>query len=162
MARCLIIGCGCRGRSLTRELRDRGHAVRGTTRDPLRCAEIEAAGAEAFIGNPDRVGTLMAALEHVAITYILLGSATGAPEQLADLHGTRLEMLLERSLDTTVRGIVYESSGSVDPAVLQAGAERVRAACLGSSIPYLLLGADPSEHDLWLSAASDAVEGLLG
>jgi len=160
MARCLIIGCGCRGQSLARELRHGGHAVRGTTRDPTRCADIEAAGGEPFVGDPDRVATLMAALEHVAITYILLGSASGAPEHLADLHGTRLQMLLERSLDTTVRGIVYEASGTVDAGVLQAGAQRVRTACVGSSIPYLLLDADPSEHDLWLSSASGAI-GLL-
>jgi uncharacterized protein YbjT (DUF2867 family) len=158
----LIIGCGCRGRSLVRELQRGGHAVRGTTRDPSRCADIEAAGGEAFVGDPDRVATLMAALEHVALTYILLGSANGAPAHLADLHGTRLQMLLDRSLDTTVRAIVYEASGTVDPAVLHAGAERVRTACVGSSIPHLVLDADPSEHDLWLSAACGAVEALLG
>jgi uncharacterized protein YbjT (DUF2867 family) len=162
VARCLVIGCGCRGRSLTRELRGSGHAVRGTTRDPSHCADIEAAGAEAFVGDPDRVATLVAALEHVAVTYVLLGSATGGPEHLADLHGTRLDMLLERSLDTTVRGIVYEASGSVDPAVLRAGAERVRSACARSSIPYLMLDADPSDHAAWLSAATGAVDRVLG
>jgi nucleoside-diphosphate-sugar epimerase len=162
VARCLVIGCGCRGRSLARELRGSGHAVRGTTRDPSHCADIEAAGAEAFVGDPDRVATLVAALEHVAVTYVLLGSATGGPEHLADLHGTRLDMLLERSLDTTVRGIVYEASGSVDPDVLRAGAERVRKACLRSSIPYLMLDVDPSDHAAWLSAATGAVDRVLG
>ena len=43
-------------------------------------------------------------------------------------------------IDTTVRAIVYESAGSVDPAVLAGGAERVRAACEDSLIPYALLG----------------------
>jgi hypothetical protein len=162
VARCLVIGCGCRGRSLALELRAGGHAVRGTTRDPSHCADIEAVGGEAFVGDPDRVATLVAALEHVAVTYVLLGSATGPREHVADLHGTRLDMLLERSLDTTVRGIVYEAAGSVDPAVLRAGAERVRSACVRSSIPYLMLDVDPSDHVAWLSAAAGAVDRVLG
>ena len=114
------------------------------------------------MGDPDRVATLVGALEHVAVTYVLLGSATGDPDDVADLHGSRLGMLLERSLDTTVRGIVYEASGSVDPAVLRAGAERVRSACLRSSIPYLILDVDPSDHAAWLSAATGAVDRVLG
>lgn len=162
MARCLVIGCGCRGRALARALRGSGHAVRGTTRDPRHCADIEAAGAEPFVGDPDRVATLVGALEHVAVTYVLLGSANGDPDDVADLHGSRLGMLLERSLDTTVRGIVYEAAGSVDPAVLRAGAERVRSACLRSSIPYLILDVDPSDHAAWLSAATGAVDRVLG
>jgi len=143
LARCLIIGCGCRGLSLARELTAAGHAVRGTTRDPARRGEIEAAGAEAVIGDPDVVATLARSLDHVSVACVLLGSAVGSPEQLAALHGPRLEMLLTRMLDTTVRGIVYETAGAVDPAVLRAGAERVRACCEDSRIPYALLEADP-------------------
>jgi uncharacterized protein YbjT (DUF2867 family) len=161
VARCLIIGCGCRGLALVRELRARGHAVRGTTRRPERTTEIEAAGAEAYIGDPDRVATLGPALEHVGVACLLLASATGSPAQLAALHGTRLDMLLERMLDTTVRGVVYERQGSVDPEVLNAGAQRVRRACERSLIPYVLLGADPTDHETWLVEASAAVEQLL-
>jgi Trk K+ transport system NAD-binding subunit len=65
MARCLIIGCGCRGQSLARELVARGHAVRATTRDPGRVDAVAATGAEPIVGDPDRVGTLAPALEHV-------------------------------------------------------------------------------------------------
>jgi nucleoside-diphosphate-sugar epimerase len=161
VARCLIVGCGCRGRELTRSLRERGHAVRGTTRDPARRAEIEAAGAEAYVGDPDRVATLGPSLAHVGVACLLLGSASGTAEQLAALHGTRLDMLLERMLDTTVRGIVYETVGTVDPAVLAAGAQRVRHACERSLIPYVLLDADPADHAEWVPAASDAVERAL-
>jgi uncharacterized protein YbjT (DUF2867 family) len=153
LARCLIIGCGCRGRSLARELIARGHAVRGTTRDPARASEIEAAGAEAVIGDPDVVGTLARALEHVTVACILLGSAAGTREQLAALHGPRLDMLLSRMLDTTVRAIVYEAAGSVEPGVLDAGAERVRAVCEDSRIPYVLLRADASDPGDWTAAA---------
>ena len=161
MARCLIIGCGCRGRSLARELIAAGHAVRGTTRDPARRPEIEAAGVEVVVGDPDVVATLARAFEHVSVTCVLLGSAVGSPERLAALHGTRLEMLLTRMLDTTVRGIVYEAAGSVDAAVLEAVAARVRARCDDSRIPYALLDADSGSAAAWTSAAVQAVEGVL-
>jgi uncharacterized protein YbjT (DUF2867 family) len=163
VARCLIVGCGCRGRELTAGLRAAGHAVRGTTRDAGRRAEIEAAGAEPFVGDPNLVGTLAPALAHVGVVCILLGSAAGTQEQLTALHGTRLDMLLERMLDTTVRGVVYQAAGSVDPALLSAGAGRVRHACERSLIPYALLTADPATDEGWVAQAVEAVQlALLG
>ena len=74
MARVLIVGCGCRGRALARELATAGHAVRGTTRDRERLAEIEAAGAEAVVADPDRLGSLMAQLHGVSLLCWLMGS----------------------------------------------------------------------------------------
>lgn len=161
MARCLIIACGCRGRLLARELIARGHSVRGTTRSPAGLAEIEAAGAEAALGDPDVIGTLVRSFEHVSVACVLLGSAEGAPEQVAALHGTRLDMLLARMLDTTVRGIVYEAAGSVDRDVLAAGAGLVRERCEDSRIPYVLLRADPADHRAWTAAAVGAVHSTL-
>lgn len=136
----------------------RGHAVRATTRDPARLPAIEEAGAEAIVGDPDRVATVAPAFEHVGAAVILLGSASGRPDSIAALHGTRLDMLLLRMLDSTVRGIVYEATGSVDEAILRAGAERVREFCEGSRIPYALL--DGSTGD-WPGGAADAVEAVL-
>ena len=161
MARCLIIGCGCRGRSLAAELVGRGHAARGTTRDPGQREAIEASGAEAFVGHPDRIATLVPALDQVTIVCVLLGSAGGPPAGLAALHGTRLEMLLTKIVDTTVRGVVYEAAGTVDPAVLAAGAALVRARCEDSRIPYALLEADPADHHAWTLAAVAAVDSAL-
>ena len=161
MARCLIIGCGCRGSALARELLARGHAVRATTRDPGRLAAIEDLGAEAVLGDPDRVATLARALEHVTVAYVLLGSATGSEEKLEALHTTRLDMLLSKMLDSTVRGIVYEASGSVAEAVLAGGTKRLVAFCEDSRVPYALLRSADTDFRQWLADAVGALDIVL-
>jgi hypothetical protein len=45
--------------------------------------------------------------------------------------------------------------------LLQAGAERVRAACERSLIPNVMLNSDPSDHAPWLRDALAGVEQLL-
>jgi uncharacterized protein YbjT (DUF2867 family) len=161
VARVLIVPGGCRGLALARALGVDGHAIRATSRRAERRAEIEAAGAEFHRGDPDRIGTLTYALDGATILCWLLGSATGSPDALAALHGSRLAMLLERTIDTTIRGVVYESAGTVDPDVLARGAEAVRRACAYSEIPYRLLLADPTDPGAWLGAARLAVDELL-
>lgn len=136
--------------------------IRGTTRDPARAADIEAAGAEAIVADPDRIASVAPALEHVGVACVLLGSAVGARERVGALHGTRLDMLLTRIVDSTVRGIVYEAAGTVERAVLLDGAARVSAFCQDSRIPYALLEADPAGHRGWLEAAVLAVRRVLG
>jgi uncharacterized protein YbjT (DUF2867 family) len=103
VARVLIVPCGCRGQALARELVAAGHAVRGTTRSQERAAAIAEAGAEPYLGDPDRIGTLMGALAGVTVVCWLLGDV---PEP--DLHAGRLRMLFEKLVDTPVRGVVYE------------------------------------------------------
>jgi uncharacterized protein YbjT (DUF2867 family) len=105
VARVLIVGCGCRGRALAAELRAAGHAVRGTTRDPARTDAIAAAGAEPYVGDPDRIATLMDALTGVTILVWLLGDVP-----VANLHAGRLRMMFEKLVDTPVRGVVYEGT----------------------------------------------------
>jgi len=146
---------------LARALVKDGHAVRGTTRDRSGVAAIEKAGAEAVVGDPDRVATLVEALDHVTVLCILLGSASGAAAELAALHGTRLEMLLTKTVDTTARGVVYEAAGTVDPSLLREGAERVREFGRRSLAGVEMLEADPSDHARWLDGALAAVRGLL-
>jgi nucleoside-diphosphate-sugar epimerase len=162
LARCLIIGCGCRGLALAGELRARGHAVRATTRDPGRLDALGAGGCEAVLADPDRVATLAPAFEHVGVAFVLLGSAVADSSQLEALHTTRLDMLLLRMLDSTVRGIVYEASGSVDGGLLRGGADRVKAFCEDSMIPYVLINADPRDYAVWVRAAAGAVDAVLG
>lgn len=161
MARVLIVGCGCRGQALARELRAQGHAVRGTTRTEARRAEIEATGAEVWIGDPDRIASINYALDGVTILCWLMGSAEAPAEKIEALHGSRLRMLLERTIDTTVRGLLYESAGTVDRVLLAEGAETVRAACDRSEIPHALLATHPADHDAWLAGALAAIDKLL-
>jgi hypothetical protein len=160
MARCLIVGCGCHGRELAVALREQGHVVRGTTRDPARVAEIETAGAEAVLADPDRTATLVPALEHVSVAVVLLGSVAGPAEAVGALHGPRLEMLLTKVLDTTVRGFIYQAAGTVDGALLRQGGELVGRVCEGSRIPYALLGT-ASGGGGWLEEAVAAVDAVL-
>ncbi len=159
MARVLIVGCGCRGRELAAALLADGHAVRGTTRDAGRLAQIEAAGAEAVVADPDRLGTIMAQLAGVTAVCWLMGSAAGA--SAAELHGPRLETLLERLVDTPVRGIVYEAAGTVEPRLLEGGAAAVRAAAERWRMPAEVVEADPADHAAWLAATKTAVDRLL-
>jgi len=138
-----------------------GHVVRGTSRDSGHVPALEAAGVEAFVGDPDRAGTIVPALQQVSVACLLLGSAVGDPDRIAALHGPRLEMLLEKMIDTTVRGIVYEAGGTAAPAVLQRGGELVSMACQRSRIPYELIDADPSDHGAWMRVAERAVERVM-
>jgi uncharacterized protein YbjT (DUF2867 family) len=144
VARVLIVGCGCRGQELARELVAEGHAVRGTTRDRGRFDAIAAAGAEPVRADPDRVGTLVAALDAVAVVVWLLGRASGTPEQLAALHSDRLRAFFETVVDTVVRGVVLEPAGEGDAAI-------AREAASTWAIPLMILEAP----------ARDAVLALL-
>jgi uncharacterized protein YbjT (DUF2867 family) len=119
VARVLIVGCGCRGQQLARALVADGHAVRGTTRDRGRFDDIAAAGAEPVLADPDRVGTLVPALDAVAIVVWLLGRAGGSPEQVAALHSERLRAFFEKVVDTTVRGVVLEPAGPGSTVIAQ-------------------------------------------
>jgi uncharacterized protein YbjT (DUF2867 family) len=154
------VGCGCRGRALARELIAGGHAVRGTTRFEAGRAAIAAAGAEPRVGDPDRIGTLTPALDAVTIVCWLLGSAHAEPD-VAALHGSRLRSLCERLVDTTVRGLVYEAGGTVDPELLAGGAAIVHEAHRTWEIPLRVVYADPGEHVVWLRAMRNAVTSLL-
>lgn len=140
MARALIVGCGCRGRALGRELLDQGWAVRGTSRRKEGLAAIEAAGIEAALADPAQPGTLLDLVGDVAAVHWLLGSATGSEENLAAIHGPRLERFLERLVETPVRRFFYEANGSVDAELLERGADLVRAAGERWRIPVEIAG----------------------
>jgi uncharacterized protein YbjT (DUF2867 family) len=131
VARALIVGCGCRGRALGKQLLADGWAVRGTSRHEEGLEAIEAAGIEAVLADPDRPGTILELINDVAVLVLLLGNAAGSEEELAAIHGPRLERLMEHLVETPVRGVVYEGTGS--------GGEVVRAAGRTWRIPVELL-----------------------
>lgn len=161
MARALIVGCGCRGRLLGEELLAQGWAVRGTSRREQGLEPIAAAGIEPALADLDRVGTVLEHVADVAVVYVLLGSAAGEPQAVAELHRHRLERLLEKLVDTPVRGVVYEAAGSVDPAVLADGAELVRAASRTWRIPVEIVTEDQADHRLWAQETGKLALGLL-
>ena len=157
MARVLIVGCGCRGRALGQRLIADGWQVRGTTRDPGTVAEIEASGIEAVVADPDRVGTIYEQLDDVSVVVWALASARGDEEAVAALHSGRLERILEKLVDTPVRGFVYEAVGSVAAEHLVAGRALVEREQATWRIPFALIEADPADHEAWTQAAYDAV-----
>ena len=136
--------------------------VRVSTRAERGRAAIEAAGAECWIGTPERLGTLRAALESVTIVCWLLGTAKGSDDEIRALHGSRLEFFLGQAIDTTVRGFVYEVAGTVPGDALAGGERIVRALGERNAIPVAFLRADIEDPDAWQADARAAVDGLLG
>lgn len=156
MARALIVGCGCRGRELGGRLLADGWAVRGTSRRTEGLAAIEAAGIEPAPADPDRPGTILELVEDVTVLVLLLGGAEGSEEELAAIHGPRLERLMEHLVETPVRGVLYEGT--------EAGAEIVRAAERTWRIPVTVLPPRPSQpaHDAGGDGLAGEVRALLG
>ena len=121
-----------------------GHSVRGTTRDESKLGTIEAAGAEAVVADPDRLGTLLPHIEGVAVIYWLMGGVSGP------VHGPRLQSLLEKLVDTPVRGFVYEGTDE--------GADLARAAHQTFRLPVAVL--EPRGEG-WLAEATAATARVL-
>jgi thioredoxin-dependent peroxiredoxin len=156
MARALIVGCGCRGRQLGERLLAEGWAVRGTSRREEGLRAIEAAGIEPALADPSVPGTVLDLIGDVAVVVWLLGSVEGSAEELVGLHGRALERVLERIVETPVRGFLYEAEGSVDPALPAEGREAVEAASARWRIPSAALSADPAAWaDQVISLSSD-------
>ena len=161
MARILLIGGGARGRALATDARAGGNVIRITTRSEAGRAAIEATGAECWIGTPDRLATLRRALDGVAIACWLLGNACGTPEELEELHASRLQFFVTQTIDTTIRGLLYEAAGSVDAATLARGAEVIGHAAQRNAIPLEILRADPADCTAWRAGAPAAIDALL-
>jgi hypothetical protein len=152
-----MVGCGCRGRSLARELIAAGHVVRGTTRDGERLAAIEAAGAEAVVADPHRLATVMPQLDGASAVLWLMGTANGSPDSVEAVHGHRLESMLELIVDTPARGMVYETGGLER----EDGVFAVQCAVATYAMPVEVLTTDPAEHERWLADARNAALRVL-
>jgi uncharacterized protein YbjT (DUF2867 family) len=166
VARALIVGCGCRGRKLGERLLADGWEVRGTSRSEGRLAPIRAAGIEPALADPLWPGTVLDLVGDVSLVLWLLGSAQADSQSdeagVEAIHGDRLERLLERLVETPVRGFVYEASGSVDAGVLETGVRAVEAAAARWRIPAETVVADASNPDRWVEEMAAAATRLIG
>jgi uncharacterized protein YbjT (DUF2867 family) len=160
LARALIVGCGCRGRELGRELAGAGWQVRGTSRNEAGLESIEAAGFEAALADPGRPGTILELCGDLGVVVWLLGSAAGDPEAVEAIHGPRLERLLEKLVDTPVRGFAYESAGTGEAASLERGRAIVERAGETWHIPVAVLTGERTAPG-WARSSAELVDGLL-
>ncbi len=136
--------------------------MRVSTRTEAGRAAIESAGAECWVGTPDRLATLRGALDGVTVLCWMLGTAQGARAELEALHTERLQFFLTQAIDTTVRGVVYEAVGTSTPAgVLAVGERIVRDMGARNAIPVAMLEEDPSDPEAWLDGARRAIESIL-
>lgn len=161
MARILVVGGGQRGRWLAERLGEEGHATRVLTRTEQGRAAIERAGAECWIGTPDRLGTLVGALEGVTIACWLLGCASGPEEQTQALHGLRLRSFMVKTIDTTIRGVVYEAAGTLAASLLAGGSRIASEVARQNQIPLELLRSNPADRGRWRGEAVAAIATLL-
>jgi uncharacterized protein YbjT (DUF2867 family) len=164
----LIVGCGCRGRWVGRRLLAAGWEVRGTSRHREGLTLIEEDGIEPALADPADPASVLDLVADVAVVAWMFGSAQGTNEELAAIHGPRLDRLLERLVETPVRGFVYDGLGSVDPILLARGKESVEAASETWQMPYVYLHVDPFDDEtwgrpmeIWADAATHGIEGLL-
>ena len=139
-----------------------GWQVRGTSRTQAGLDAVAAAGIEAARADPDRAGSVLELVDDVAVVVWALGSATGAPDEVAAVNGPRLERVLEHLVDTPVRGFVYDGAGSAPERVLAAGAAAVRAAGERWRIPVALVTTPPEPADGWVGEMAGAVRSVLG
>ena len=76
----LVVGAtGTTGRAVVAELLARGAPVRALTRSPERAAELEAAGAEAVVGDLAQPATLARAMRRVERMYVALPASPELP-----------------------------------------------------------------------------------
>ena len=122
--------------------------------------QSSAARIEPAPADPDRPGTVLELCGDVAVVIWLLGSASGNLEATAVIHGPRLESLLEKLVDSPVRGFAYEAVGSLPEATLGEGGRIVERAGERWRIPVTLLTDDRNQPG-WAQGAGRAVAGLL-
>jgi hypothetical protein len=167
MARVLIIGGEQRGARLAAALLQTGHAVRLVIEEHASEAigggssGAECSGAECFRADPERPGTLKAALEHVSVACWLFGGACGTARVEA-LNGGHLQRFLEQALDSSAHAIVYEAAGQAPEAALSQGRALATAFAARNAIPLSLITADGCDADAWLRDARGAVARALG
>jgi len=170
MARVLVVGCGCRGRSLAAALRADGHAVRGTTRSAGRLAAIEAAGIEAVVADPDRLGTIMGQLAGVSVVCWLMGTATAAPAETESISAWCVEKSVATASPAPTATCAATSIAKVGAAALKThpaastaspNSNRSRRPSLPASVPIATAvhpAASPETDRSWPAVAVDTLK----
>lgn len=143
-------------------LLQRGWSVRGTSRLPEGLAAIAGAGIEPVRADPDRVGSIVRLLGDITVLAWLPGGAIEDAAVLATVNGERLGSLLEKLVDTPVRGLVYEARSGLDGGASDPGAALVADAGQRWRIPTRIVDADRADPSRWAAAVADAIEGVLG
>jgi hypothetical protein len=161
LARALIVGCGCRGRLVGKRLLAEGWEVRGTSRTEDGLAAIGQAGIEPALADPLDPHTVLELVGDVTIVLWLFASAQGPPEELSAIHGSRLERLMERLIETPVRGFVYEMKGTVNPILLEHGSEVLEAVGDTWRVGISCVFVDPRDPHDWAEIMTGAATGLV-
>jgi hypothetical protein len=162
MARILIVGGQDRGLRLATSLTRAGYPVRTVSgADPSQAIRHQVYGVEHFVADPERPGTLKAALEHVSVACWLFGSASDTSPGVTLLNGRHLKRFLHHTVDSSVRGIVYEATGSAPSATLATGTSLATGFARLHAIPIALITADPLDRDAWLADGRKAITGIL-
>jgi hypothetical protein len=161
LARALIVGCGCRGRLVGKRLLAEGWEVRGTSRTEDGLTAIREAGIEPALADPLQPHTVLELVGDVTIVLWLFASAKGSPEELSAIHGSRLERLMERLIETPVRGFVYEMKGTVNPILLEHGSEVLEAAGDTWRVGISCVFVSPKDPHDWAEIMAGAATGLI-
>ncbi|UJA20602.1 hypothetical protein HJD18_10550 [Thermoleophilia bacterium SCSIO 60948] len=155
MARALILGGEDRALALAEALVGDGWAVWiGVADEPVE-GSLDAPGAEAVVADPARLGSVVDAIEGVAVIAWLLGDPGADPEAAREINGGVLARLFEEIVDTPVRGVAYEGWGAGEAA--RAPAERASETW---RIGVASIDVEPGPG--WLDAARRAVSAALG
>jgi hypothetical protein len=132
-----------------------GWAVRGTSRTTEGAQRIDGAGLEGVVCDPDRVGTVLEHVADVAVVAWALGGAAGPSAR--DVNGPRLERILERLVDTPVRGFVLDA-----PPGQAEAKDLVAAANETWRIPVQVVEVERAGAGEWVAAMRAAVAHLIG
>lgn len=93
--------------------------MRGTSRTAEGADVISGSGIEGVVADPLRLGTLLPCLSGVTVVVWMLGRVA-SPQ----LHGSGLESMLGKLVDSGVRGFVYEEGSGA--ALVEAAGETWR------------------------------------
>jgi hypothetical protein len=151
----MLVGCGCCAREAGRLLVAEGWSVRGTSRTAAGRELIAGTGLEAAEADPDRVGSVVELLGDVTVLAWLLGDLPEA-DVVPTLNGPRLGSLLEKVVDTPVRGFVFEAPVGGE------GRELVEDAASRWHLPAEIVTVGRSDPGAWAAAVAAAVGRSIG